>query len=74
MYNIYNIYNYVIHILYIYRTVTEITYFLNISDIYIYIYIYIYTLRYSDFYVNLHLLCIVPPSSMKGLFFPKRAT
>ena len=70
MYNIYNIYNYVIHILYIYRTVTEITYFLNISDIYI----YIYTLRYSDFYVNLHLLCIVPPSSMKGLFFPKRAT
>ena len=34
-------------------------------------YINIYTFRYSDFYVNLHLPCCVPPSSMEGFFFQK---
>ena len=38
-----------------------------------YIYMHMYTFRYSDFYVNLHLPCCVPPSSVEG-FFPKRAS
>ena len=32
---------------------------------------HMYTFRYSDFYVNLHLPCCVPPSSMEGFFFQK---
>ena len=53
--------------------------------IYVYIYIYIYrhththtltyvylqAYRYSDFYVNLHLKCCVPSSSMEGFFSKK---
>ena len=43
------------------------------SNIYIYIYIYVYlqAYRYSDIYVNLHLPCCVPPSSMEGFFLEK---
>ena len=33
-----------------------------------------YTFRYSDFYVNIHLPCCVPPSSMERIFFPKGTT
>ena len=35
------------------------------------IYMHMYAFRYSDFYVNLHLPCCVPPSSMEGFFFQK---
>ena len=37
-------------------------------------YVCMYTFRYSDFYVNLHLPCCVPPSSMERFFFPKGPT
>ena len=37
----------------------------------LYIYIYIFSFRYSDFYVNFHLPCCVPPSSVEGYFFQK---
>ena len=39
-----------------------------------YMYICMYTFRYSDFYVNIHLPCCVPPSSMERIFFPKGTT
>ena len=70
MYNIYNIYNYVIHILYIYRTVTEITYFLNISDIYIYIYIYIKVLR---FLCKPSFTMYCPSLEYEGIIFSKKS-
>ena len=38
---------------------------------YILIYVYLQAYRYSDFYVNLHLPCCVPPSSMEGFFVQK---
>ena len=41
---------------------------------YINMYICMYTFRYSDFYVNIHLPCCVPPSSMERIFFPKGTT
>ena len=33
---------------------------------------YIFTLKDSDFNVNFHLPCCVPPSSMGGFFFQKK--
>ena len=34
-------------------------------------YVYLQAYRYSDFYVNLHLPCYVPRSSMEGFFLQK---
>ena len=53
--------------------ITESNIFDVSCDIYIYIYIYVcmHTFRYSDSYVNFHLPCCVPPSSMESFFFQK---
>ena len=47
--------------------------YIYIYIVYMYIctYICMYTFKYSDFHVNLHLPCCVPPSGVKGLLFQK---
>ena len=42
------------------------------SKIYILIYVQLQAYRYSDCYINLHLPCCVPPSSMEIIFLKKQ--